>query len=145
MTHSFRHTFLEGGCIGQFYHFGPYAQLGRGEQALWRDRLDQDDYAARARARSPGGVDMNDWLRKAETLGAHYAVLTARHHDSYCLWPTAEHDYHSVSGFERDLVGEFADACRQAGIKIGLYYSLADWTCPAYFQGPEPDPEAFEA
>ena len=76
-------------------------------------------------------------------LGADYAVLTTRHHDAYCLWPTAEHDYHSMACFGRDLVAEYVAACRRHQIKGTLLLSLADWTQPAYFNGPDSDPQAF--
>lgn len=142
---TFRDRFLSGGLLGQFFHFGPYADLGRGEQALWRERLDQRAYADAARAWRPGSVNLTDWVAQASAMGADYAVLTTRHHDSYCLWPTAEHTYHSVAGFDRDLVGEYVRACRAAGLRVGLYYSLADWTCPAYFNGRDADPAAFDA
>ncbi len=139
----FRKRFLQGGQLGQFFHFGPYAALGRGEQALWRERLDQRDYARKARAWLPASLDMKDWVQQAVDLGADYAVLTTRHHDAYCLWNTQEHDYNSMACFGRDLVAEYVEACREAGLRVGLYYSLADWTSPAYFRGPEHDPEAF--
>jgi alpha-L-fucosidase len=140
---TFRDDFLQGGQLGQFFHFGPYAALGRGEQALWRERLDQTTYRRQARAWRPQKLDVGSWCDHAVAMGADYAVLTTRHHDAYCLWPTAEHDYHSQACFDRDIVDEFVTACRQRGLRVGLYYSLADWTCPAYFSGPETDQSGF--
>jgi len=139
----FRESFLQGGQLGQFFHFGPYAKLGRGEQTLWREMLDQREYAEMARAWKPGSIDMRQWTDQAIALGAEYAVLTTRHHDSYCLWDTKETNYNSFHCFGRDLVREYVEACRAQGLKVGLYYSLADWTCPAYFQGPAENPEGF--
>ena len=60
-----------------------------------------------------------------------YAVLTAKHHEGFCLWDTAQTDYNAVRrGPGRDLVGEFVEACREHGLKVGLYYSLMDWRHP---------------
>ena len=62
-----------------------------------------------------------------------YAVFTTRHHDGYAMWPTAYSDYSvATSPCGRDLVGEFVEAFRDAGLRIGLYYSLPDWHHPDY-------------
>ena len=140
---SFRGEFLKGGHLGHFIHFGPYSAIGRGEQVLWRERLDQARYRQRALNWKPHSLNMEEWIQPAIDMGADYAVLTTRHHDSYCLWPTAEHSYHSFSCFQRDIVQEFVDTCRNKQLKVGLYYSLADWTNQAYFNGPSVDQSAF--
>lgn len=60
-----------------------------------------------------------------------YMVLTAKHHDGFCLWDSAATDFTAVKlGPKRDLVQEYVDACRKAGLKVGLYYSLMDWHHP---------------
>lgn len=57
-----------------------------------------------------------------------YAVLTTRHHDGFALWPTRTDDFHAGRiGPQRDLVGPYVQAMREAGLKVGLYYSPADW------------------
>lgn len=126
---------------GLFIHWGPYAQYGRGEQVLLRERLDQRAYAARACAWHPRGCDLRAWARAACDGGFRYAVLTTRHHDGYCLWDTRLTDYGSAAQAPgRDFVAEFVDAFRAEGLRIGLYYSLADWRIPAYWDGPGLDP-----
>jgi alpha-L-fucosidase len=60
-----------------------------------------------------------------------YMVMTAKHHEGFCLWDTAQTDYNAVRrGPGRDLVAEYVDACRGAGLKVGFYYSLMDWHHP---------------
>ena len=62
-----------------------------------------------------------------------YAVLTAKHHDGYCLWDTKTTDYKiTKSAFGRDVVREFVDAVRAEGLKVGLYFSIKDWHHPDY-------------
>jgi alpha-L-fucosidase len=62
-----------------------------------------------------------------------YAVLTTRHHDGFALWPTETGEFHAGRlGPKRDLVGPFVEAFRRAGLKVGLYYSPADWFHPDY-------------
>jgi alpha-L-fucosidase len=74
------------------------------------------------------------WAEVAKSSGAGYAFLTAKHHDGFCLWPTALTDYsvERTAARGRDLVHEFLDAMRAAGLRAGLYYSLLDWRHPDY-------------
>ena len=129
---------------GLFLHWGPYAAYGRGEQVLFREHLDPCEYEAAACAWRPDHYDPALWAETAKKAGSKYAVLTTRHHDGYCLWDTATTDYSSAKQApQRDLVREFADAFRAAGLRIGLYYSLLDWRIPAWSEGPEVDAEAW--
>jgi len=71
------------------------------------------------------------WAELFNRAGARYVVLTSKHHDGYCLWPT--NNPHKKgwnagdSGPERDLVGDLTKAVRKEGLKMGLYYSIPDW------------------
>ena len=69
------------------------------------------------------------WARLFRRSGARYVILTARHHDGFCLWPApASHGWNSVdAGPRQDLTGELAGAVRSAGLKFGVYYSLGEW------------------
>lgn len=72
--------------------------------------------------------DPNVWLKAAKEAGVEYAVLTARHHDGYTLWPTEASEIGvrtSLPG--RDLVKDYVEACRANGIKVGIYFSGPDW------------------
>jgi len=74
--------------------------------------------------------DPDEWARTFAATGARYVVLVTKHHDGYCLWPTAVPNPHRP-GFNsrRDVVGELAEAVRAAGMKFGVYYSGGlDWT-----------------
>ena len=75
-----------------------------------------------------------DWATLFRKAGAKYAMLTSKHHDGYALWPSAESPYYNaaVSGPGRDIVGEFGDAMRAAGLHFGCYYSLIEYANPAY-------------
>ena len=69
----------------------------------------------------------------AAAAGARYAVLTTKHHDGFALWPSALSDWTIArSPYRGDLVGEFVDACRAEGLRVGLYHSLSDWHHPDY-------------
>lgn len=132
--------------FGMFIHWGPYSAYGRGEQVLFREHLDQEAYTRTACQWNPRQFDASAWAEVAKQGGMRYAVLTTRHHDGYCLWDSHVTDYTSAAQAPgRDLVREYVDASRAAGLRVGLYYSLADWRIPAYWNGPEHDPEGWTA
>jgi alpha-L-fucosidase len=132
--------------FGLFIHWGPYARYARGEQVLFREHLDPQEYAAAARAWQPRFFDADEWAETARAAGARYAVLTSRHHDGFCLWDSKLTRYTSAAqAAGRDYVGEYVEAFRRAGLRVGLYYSLADWRAPAYWEGPAHDPAGWAA
>ena len=72
-----------------------------------------------------------EWAELFEKAGAKYVVLTSKHHDGFCLWPTKspyKKNWNSMdTGPGRDLVGELSEAVRDAGMRMGLYYSIIEW------------------
>ena len=130
---------------GLFIHWGPYAVYGRGEQVLFREHLDPRDYETAASTWNPQNFNAKEWAQTAVAGGFKYAVLTTRHHDGYCLWKTQTTDYSSAAQApQRDFVEEYVAAFQEAGLRVGLYYSLADWRIPAYWDGPKHDPIGWE-
>lgn len=130
--------------FGMFIHWGAYSQYGRGEQVLFRENLDQRAYSACACAWNPAHYDPRVWAEVAAQAGMRYAVLTTRHHDGFCLWDSRVTDYTTAAQApRRDFVAEYVQAFRDAGLRVGLYYSLADWRIPAYWEGPNHDPDGW--
>jgi alpha-L-fucosidase len=84
----------------------------------------------------PARLDADQWVRTAVAFGALYLVLTAKHHDGFCLWPTATTGYSVRSspwrGGRGDLVGEVAAACRRHHVAFGVYLSPWDRNAPCY-------------
>jgi len=80
--------------------------------------------------------DPKAWADIFRRSGARYVVLTSKHHDGYCLWPSKQANdrgfpWNSMEvGAKRDLLGELTDAVRSAGLKMGFYYSLYEWFHP---------------
>jgi alpha-L-fucosidase len=95
--------------------------------------LPVDEYQSTAATFDPTAYDPREWARLAREAGAEYAVLTAKHHDGYAMFRTGLSDFSiKGSGLDRDIVGEFVEAFRNADLRVGLYFSLADWHHPDY-------------
>lgn len=75
--------------------------------------------------------DPDFWAELFAESGARYVVLTSKHHDGFCLWPTEspfKEGWNSMDvGPKRDLVGDLTEAVRARGLRMGLYYSLIEW------------------
>lgn len=71
----------------------------------------------------------SEWAEIFKKAGAGYVVLTTKHHDGFCLWPSEYTDYNCLErGPKRDLMGELTEAVRAEGMKMGAYYSgIIDW------------------
>ncbi|WP_329376502.1 alpha-L-fucosidase [Streptomyces sp. NBC_01351] len=112
--------------FGLFLHFGVNTFHGR----EWSDgTLDPAGF-------DPSALDARQWARTAVEAGARYVVLTAKHHDGFCLWPTATTTYSVASSPWRngrgDVVAELAEACREEGLGLGLYLSPWDRNAACY-------------
>lgn len=85
---------------------------------------------------NPTELDCDSWVEAIKSAGMKGAVITAKHHDGFCLWQT-ETTEHSIKNSpykngKGDIVREFADACRRGGIKFGFYLSPWDRNCELY-------------
>lgn len=119
--------------FGMFIHFGVYSSLGRGEWVRSVEKISVQAYDPFAKRFNPVDFDPRALAKQAKAAGMKYAVMTAKHHDGYCLFDSKLTDYKSTnSAAKRDLVREFVDAFRAEGLKVGLYYSLLDWHHPDY-------------
>ena len=114
-----------------FFHFG----MNTFKDQEWGDGTDDPaDF-------NPPEIDCRQWARAAREAGFTVGILTAKHHDGFCLWPTETTDYNvsrsPYKGGKGDVVAEFAAACREYGLRVGLYLSPWDrhepcWGTEAY-------------
>ncbi len=121
-------------AYGLFIHWGPYSVGGRGEWIMNRERIPLAEYAeCYSAAFKAERYDPVAWARLAREAGMGYVVLTTRHHDGFCLWDTATTPANAArTGPGRDLIAPYVAALRQEGLRVGFYYSVADWSHPDY-------------
>lgn len=132
--------------FGMFIHYGLYSALEgmhNGERVAfdgaewWQERTGFDGPSYQKltldKFRPYDGV-ADDWVRLAKTAGAEYTVLTSKHHDGFCLYdnPLQPNNFTLKNLSNRDLLKEYVDACKNNGIKVGVYHSLIDWNHPEY-------------
>jgi len=119
--------------FGMFIHWGLYAIPARGEWVRSAERISNEDYQPYFDEFDPVDFDPRAWARLAKRAGMRYAVMTAKHHDGFCLFDSKHTGYKATNTKAgRDLVREYLDAFRAEGLKVGLYYSLLDWHHPDY-------------
>lgn len=129
---------------GMFIHYGLYSLLGRHEWVMCYERIPFTEYRKLAERFSPETLDMNRWAETARDSGMRYMCLTTRHHEGFALFDTKASDFNSVRTCGRDLVKEYVEACRRHNLRVGLYYSVADWGDNGFLAGPKKDPSGWK-
>lgn len=125
--------------LGIFIHWGIYAVDGIPESwAFFIDQVSYDDYMKQLGGFTASQYDPAAWADLFKRAGARYVVLTTKHHDGVALWDTAAGDLSSVKSTPagRDLIAPYVEAVRDAGMKVGFYFSHLDWSHPDYSPHP---------
>ena len=109
-----------------FFHFG----INTFTNNEWGDGTE------RLAAFTPASLDVRQWIHGIKDAGFKLAIITAKHHDGFCLWPS-KYTEHSIKNTpykngNGDIIKEFTDACREFGIKIGIYISPWDRNSPLW-------------
>jgi alpha-L-fucosidase len=119
--------------FGMFIHWGLYALPARHEWVKNRERMTNEQYQKYFDLFNPDLYNPKEWARMAKEAGMKYVVLTAKHHEGFCLFDSKYTDYKATNTpFGRDIIKEYVEAFRAEGLKVGFYYSLIDWHHPDY-------------
>ena len=121
--------------LGIFIHWGIYAVKGVSESwSFYNKYLPHDEYLKQCEGFTASKYDPKAWVELIKESGAQYTVLTTKHHDGVALWDTKQNGISVVKNTpaKRDLVTPFVNEVRKAGLRLGLYYSLPDWSHPDY-------------
>ena len=97
------------------------------------EKMTNEQYHQYFEAFNPVDYDPKAWAKAAKEAGMKYVVLTAKHHDGFCLFDSKYTEFKSTNtAIKRDLIAEYVEALREEGLKVGLYFSLIDWHHPDY-------------
>ena len=132
--------------FGMFIHWGPVSL--KGTEIGWSRGGERRGYGSSGnevpveiydnlyKEFNPTNFNAREWVSIAKAAGMKYMVFTSRHHDGFSMFDTKANDYRitsPASPFHRDVVKELADACHEAGMRFGLYYSQPNWQHPDAF------------
>ena len=130
-----RMQWFEDAKLGIFIHWGIYSVNGIDESwSFFNDYISYDDYMKQLDGFTAKNYDPAAWAKLISESGAKYSVLTTKHHDGVALWDTHCGDLSVVKKTPagKDLVTPFVKELRKNDLKVGLYYSLLDWSHPDY-------------
>lgn len=121
--------------LGIFIHWGIYAVKGVSESwSFYNKYMPYDEYMKQTKGFTASKYNPKEWVDLIKQSGAQYTVITTKHHDGMALWDTkaGELSMKKCTPAKRDLITPFANEVRKQGLKLGLYYSLLDWSNPNY-------------
>ena len=141
-----KEQWLEDDRFGMFIHWGLYSAtegIWKGERlrhpnnyAEWiryRNRIGEAEYGELAKRFDWERINPEEWVLLAKKAGMKYIIITSKHHDGVALWDTKVGTYSlpKLSGTNRDVIKEIAEACKKHDIKLCFYYShWIDWQHP---------------
>ena len=110
--------------FGMFIHWGLYSIPARGEWIRSTEEMTIEEYQKYFEEFDARDFKPREWARMAKQAGMKYMVLTAKHHDGFCLFDSKYTEYKATkTKAGRDLVKEYVEAVRAEGLKVGLYFT----------------------
>lgn len=133
-------AWMANGKLGMFVHWGLYAGPGKGEWYMENNGIKPEEYRKLAYPESGSlyfdakHFNARKLVALAKKMGAKYMCMTTQHHDGYALFESKYMNaFTSKQTHNRDFIKEYVDACREAGLKVGLYKTLINWRFPGYY------------
>jgi len=118
--------------FGMFIHWGIYAVPADGEWYMTNHHVPIAQYEKYAARFEPVKFDADQWARVAQDAGMKYLVITAKHHDGFCMFKTSTTPYNVVDAtpWHQDPLAQLSAACKRHGVRFCCYYSIMDWHTP---------------
>lgn len=130
-SHTAKMQWFTNAKLGIFIHWGIYS-TGRGSESweFYNGHTSHKDYMAQINEFTAEKYNPAEWVTLIQKSGARYVVITSKHHDGVALWDTKLNDLSTKksSPAKRDVLTPFVNEIRKTDLKLGLYYSLIDWT-----------------
>ncbi|TDN97203.1 alpha-L-fucosidase [Sunxiuqinia elliptica] len=121
--------------LGIFIHWGIYSVNGIDESwSFFNNYISHEDYMKQLDGFTAKNYDPTEWAKLIKESGAKYSVITTKHHDGVALWDTKCNDLSVVNKTpaKKDLLLPLVKEFQKNDVKVGLYYSLLDWSHPDY-------------
>lgn len=120
--------------LGIFIHWGLYSVYGISESwAFYNGQISHEDYMKQIDGFTAENYNPDNWAKLIKESGAKYSVITSKHHEGFALWDTKFGKLNVVHApVNKDVLTPFVNALRENDLKVGLYYSLPDWSYSDY-------------
>ena len=121
--------------LGIFIHWGLYAVDGIDESwSFFNGYISHQDYLKQTKGFTAKRYDPKAWVKLIKESGARYSVITSKHHDGFALWNTKFGQLNAIKGSaaKKDVLTPFVNELRKNQLKVGIYYSLPDWSYADY-------------
>ena len=121
--------------LGIFIHWGIYSVNGISESwSFFNGYISHQDYMKQMDGFTAKKYNPEQWAQLIKESGAKYTVITSKHHDGFALWDSNYGNLNSLknSKSKKDLLTPFVNEIKRKGLKLGLYYSLPDWSYKDY-------------
>ena len=116
--------------LGIFIHWGLYSVNGISESwAFYNGQISHDEYMKQIDGFTAKNYNPDYWAKLIKESGAKYSVITSKHHEGFALWDTKFGKLNSInSAAKKDVLTPFVNALKENDLKVGVYYSLPDWS-----------------
>ncbi|MEN8122880.1 MAG: alpha-L-fucosidase [Bacteroidota bacterium] len=121
--------------LGIFIHWGIYAVNGISESwSFFNGYISYEDYLKQTDGFTAKNYDPDHWAKLIKQSGAKYSVIGTKHHDGFALWNSKFGNFNAAkqSAAKKDVLSPFVKSLRKYNVKLGLYYSLPDWSYKDY-------------
>ena len=121
--------------LGIFIHWGLYSVDGIDESwSFFNGYISHEDYLKQTKGFTAEKYDPAAWADLIERSGARYSVITSKHHEGFALWNTKFGNLNAVqnAASKKDVLSPFISELKNRDLKVGLYYSLPDWSYSDY-------------